>query len=179
MPDPGADVEGQPCRHCNAPEGLPHHVYGERKCCPDCDHRPPPDVEGQQECTGPSASYCPNHGECTCPRHEDGSVQDGEAIGGHLEDGDCPLHAPDSPHPFADVEGQGREARRLALVEAMQGAWDEFVADTGCWPDCFDLHHGPGQRTRLSAHFGRGNFAEMVADRLAAAPSPSTKGGPR
>jgi hypothetical protein len=142
MPDPGADVEGQPCRHCNAPEGLPHHVYGERKCCPDCDHRPPPDVEGQQECTGPSASYCPNHGECTCPR-------------------------------------QGREARRLALVEAMQGAWDEFVADTGCWPDCFDLHHGPGQRTRLSAHFGRGNFAEMVADRLAAAPSPSTKGGPR
>jgi hypothetical protein len=46
MPDPGADVEGQPCRHCNAPEGLPHHVYGERKCCPDCDHRPPPDVEG-------------------------------------------------------------------------------------------------------------------------------------
>jgi hypothetical protein len=36
----------QPCRHCGAPEGLPYHVYGERKCCPDCDHRPPPDVEG-------------------------------------------------------------------------------------------------------------------------------------
>ena len=30
----------KPCRHCdsaNMLDGL--HIYGERKCCPDCDHR--------------------------------------------------------------------------------------------------------------------------------------------
>jgi hypothetical protein len=27
------------CRGCGAADGPPSHVYGERKCCPDCDHR--------------------------------------------------------------------------------------------------------------------------------------------
>jgi hypothetical protein len=27
-----------PCPYCGSPPGPPHHVYGERKCCPDCRH---------------------------------------------------------------------------------------------------------------------------------------------
>jgi len=33
-----------PCRYCGSTDPT-HHVYGERKCCPDCDHRPPPSYE--------------------------------------------------------------------------------------------------------------------------------------
>lgn len=30
-----------PCRYCNSLSlKAPTHVYGDRKCCPDCDHRP-------------------------------------------------------------------------------------------------------------------------------------------
>ena len=30
------------CRYCGSSSVTnEHHVYGERKCCPDCDHRPP------------------------------------------------------------------------------------------------------------------------------------------
>ena len=47
-------------------------------------------VEAGFPCTGVSASWCPNCGDCTCARDEDGAVID-------YED-DCPLHAPDSPH---------------------------------------------------------------------------------
>jgi len=32
--------EGYECRYCGIADGPPAHVYGERKCCPDCDHRP-------------------------------------------------------------------------------------------------------------------------------------------
>jgi hypothetical protein len=28
----------RPCPTCGCPPGPPHHVYGERKCCPDCRH---------------------------------------------------------------------------------------------------------------------------------------------
>ena len=55
------------------------------------------------------------------------------------------------------------------LADAMQAAWDEFCADTGCIPDCFTIH-GPAT-TRVSANFRYGNFASFVADRLAAAVS--------
>ncbi len=34
-------TETLPCRGCgNVDPGGVAHVYGERKCCPDCDHRP-------------------------------------------------------------------------------------------------------------------------------------------
>ena len=32
------------CLGCGAPAGPPHHVYGERKCCPDCQHTTPEEV---------------------------------------------------------------------------------------------------------------------------------------
>ena len=28
------------CRNCGSADGPPNHVRGEKKCCPDCDHRP-------------------------------------------------------------------------------------------------------------------------------------------
>lgn len=43
-------------------------------------------------CTGLSASWCPIHGDCSCPRRDDGEVEfsEGETT--------CPLHALTSSH---------------------------------------------------------------------------------
>lgn len=46
-----------------------------------------------------------------------------------------------------------------AVAEALQLAWDDFVTDTGCFPDCFTL----GSNRTLYADFDRGNFARLVA----------------
>ena len=61
-----------------------------------------------------------------------------------------------------DHQSERRHPTRDELAEAMQSAWEDFVGDTGCWPDCLTLHSGP----MLSANFGVGNFAEMVASWL-------------
>lgn len=50
-----------------------------------------------------------------------------------------------------------------ALAEAMQSAWDSFVGDTGCFPDCFEL-----KGRKLYADFSVGNFKVMVADHMRA-----------
>lgn len=50
-----------------------------------------------------------------------------------------------------------------AVAAAMQHAWDDFVGDTGCYPDCFERKGG-----KLYADFTVGNFSHMVADALAA-----------
>ena len=66
------------CRWCGAEDGPPHHVYGERKCCPDCDHRLTPcDVCGQpaggemsMEIEGENvllARYCYEHSDRMLP----------------------------------------------------------------------------------------------------------------
>lgn len=52
---------------------------------------------------------------------------------------------------------------RDAVADAMQTAWDSFVGDTGCYPDCFHRHG-----SMLTANFDKGNFAQMVADAIAA-----------
>ena len=44
------------------------------------------------------------------------------------------------------------------MADALQRAWDDFVDDTGCFPDCLSL-----QGKRISAEFDRGNFARYVA----------------
>lgn len=41
-------------------------------------------------CTGIAASWCPVHGDCTCPVNDRNERT--------LTDPDCPLHAPTSPH---------------------------------------------------------------------------------
>lgn len=53
------------------------------------------------------------------------------------------------------------------VAQAMQDAWEEWIADTGSIPDAFKIH-GP-LTTRVSVDFHYGNFAEHVADRIAAA----------
>lgn len=43
-------------------------------------------------CTGLAASWCPIHGDCLCPRNDDGEPVDG------LNHPRCPLHSPESIH---------------------------------------------------------------------------------
>lgn len=47
------------------------------------------------------------------------------------------------------------------VATAMQEAWNEFVTDTGNYPDCFRR-----EGYRLYADFSKGNFAEWVAARI-------------
>lgn len=54
---------------------------------------------------------------------------------------------------------------RGELADALNEAFGEFCADTGCVPDCFTIH-GP-RTTQLSADFHVGNFATFVVDILA------------
>lgn len=55
----------------------------------------------EQECTGVAAGWCPVHGDCTCPRDEDGALEttsDGYEV---VHDDACPLHGIDSKHAEA------------------------------------------------------------------------------
>lgn len=51
------------------------------------------------ECTGISARWCPNHGDCRCPD------------GADLDDRDCPLHGGESDH--------GDDMKTTTLLEVM------------------------------------------------------------
>lgn len=55
----------------------------------------------QPECTGFAATWCPIHGDCRCPKLEDGSRNEDEYEG-------CPLHADDSAHGWVDDAGLRR-----------------------------------------------------------------------
>jgi hypothetical protein len=69
----------------------------------------------REECTGLSASWCPNCGDCTCPRDEDGCVlQEGFDV---VEDSACPLHGLRSKHGTPEPQ-----ATRLFLAEIIVGA---------------------------------------------------------
>jgi hypothetical protein len=57
-----------------------------------------------------------------------------------------------------------RALERDAIAKALQSAWTDFCADTGCIPDCFTIH-GP-RTTQVEANFDRGNFAGFVRDWL-------------
>lgn len=70
------------------------------------------------ECTGVAASWCPAHGDCTCPRDGDGEIvwhYEADFVGVHGvrawsetarsvvdHDPECPLHAPGSAHGEPD-----------------------------------------------------------------------------
>ena len=54
------------------------------------------------------------------------------------------------------------------VAEAMQNAWNQYVGDTGEFPDAFSLH-GATDETLMYANMGQGNWASMVADYLAEA----------
>lgn len=53
------------------------------------------------------------------------------------------------------------------VADALQAAWDDFVQDTGCFPDALTVERG--RNVRLGANFGVGNFSIMVASNLEAA----------
>jgi len=58
--------------------------------------------EPRPRCTGLAATWCPNHGRCTCPAPEE------------AKDPLCPLHAPDSLHA-EEVSGVSRNQVRLEV----------------------------------------------------------------
>lgn len=62
---------------------------------------------------------------------------------------------------------------REQVIEAMQDAWNEFCSDSGTYPDCIFRHGG-----LLFADFGRGNYAQWVADRLNRMTESGTSGYP-
>ena len=73
------------------------------------------------ECTGLAATWCPVCGDCACSE-EDRAL-------GNLDDPNCPLHAPNSPH--AEIDPEREAARELWKVLVDQGvdesdfeAWD-------------------------------------------------------
>lgn len=65
--------------------------------------------------------------------------------------------------PSAPVapEVDGRLTRDQ-VVDAIQDAWNDFVADTGNYPDAFE-HEG---RDRFRLNAGRGNWASWITDDL-------------
>lgn len=77
-------------------------------------------------CTGRSASWCPVHGDCVCPR----TRPDGDFDGERMDDPACPLHAPSSSH----AEGDDPEPRRVSGREHDQLAASRnarILADKG------------------------------------------------
>lgn len=50
-----------------------------------------------------------------------------------------------------------------ATAQALQSAWNSYVGDTGCYPDCFTA----SKDVKLVADFSRGPFARLVAEHLA------------
>lgn len=56
------------------------------------------------------------------------------------------------------------------ILEAMQFAWDDFVADTGCYPDDFTVKRG-----KLT--FVAGRWASFAAGHIRAAAIRSLKRG--
>ena len=46
-------------------------------------------------CTGLTAFWCPNCGDCTCPRTDDGDVPE-------MSHDSCPLHARGTNHPIPE-----------------------------------------------------------------------------
>jgi hypothetical protein len=77
--------------------------------------------------------------------------------------------------PVEPVPAPRRELTRDALADAMNEAFAEFCADTGCAPDCFQIH-GP-RTSSLSADFRVGNFVNFVIDILSreSAPVPAPR----
>ena len=69
------------------------------------------------------------------------------------------------PTPVDGDSGRASEQFIEALTEAMQNAWNDFVGDTGCYPDDFEIHGN-----ELHAQFGRSNFVRFVAGWLPTAP---------
>lgn len=61
------------------------------------------DLIESRMCTGLAASWCPVHGDCTCPRREDGEPIPADEGGYDLAAPGCPLHDEASSHAAGAV----------------------------------------------------------------------------
>ena len=71
-----------------------------------------------EECTGFTASWCPVHGTCSCPREEDGSIL------GERDDSSCPLHSESSSYPEIPESFNGKCTacgQRVSIYSADEG----------------------------------------------------------
>lgn len=59
--------------------------------------------------------------------------------------------------------GEERFNIRAAVLEAMQACWDDFVNDTGCYPNDFTVSGG-----KHRVEFKAGQWAHHVAEAVAA-----------
>ena len=62
----------------------------------------------------------------------------------------------------SDANVGARGDLRQILVDALQEAWDDHCADTGCYPDFLEIERGG----KANANFKHGNFADYVAAKL-------------
>lgn len=77
-------------------------------------------------CTGITASWCPNHGDCTCP------WRDGDEDKGRTFDSpQCPLHAEESDHAEVDM----RDVLAVAFETDGGGCDHSEPACSGCLAD--------------------------------------------
>lgn len=84
-----------------------------------------------EPCTGISASWCHNCGDCTCPRYYDDNepINDPEAIAKAYERrGECPLHGASSQHAEAAMTWPGPPDPALPPIERWHGDRDEIWA---------------------------------------------------
>lgn len=68
------------------------------------DHLPDAPQRPDTRCTGIAASWCPVHGECSCPKQE----KTGEPVwrnGERVENEACPLHGRGNNHAKAPLAG--------------------------------------------------------------------------
>jgi hypothetical protein len=130
------------------------------------------------DCTGIAATWCPLHGDCSCPREEDGSPVMFHGPFGHgsqvVHDDDCPLHGTGSLHATTVHGGMlevpaDYEELAMAMMECRPprespkpatGARAEQAAGFSLDPayahapgslDALPLGSAPGERERLSA----------------------------
>lgn len=108
-PAPQLVPEPTPCRGCGVadPEGR-LHVRGERKCCPDCDHRPAPAPVLNIEQRRPAARGWSS-------RHDPRSLEFGAR---RLMAGSVPLQDVTLPTPAPLDQGQEGECVGCGVVQA-------------------------------------------------------------
>lgn len=135
---------------------------------------PSPEGPPEPECTGPSGSWCPIHGDCTCPRKDDGSpVEKLGAMGIEVvEDPRCPLHGPKSEHLAVGGPTEVRECERWEALERGAELLSLGAAFRGG-----GLHDAPMYDVAMAAvRYARGEGGPLdVVAALARVPQPSNE----
>ncbi len=103
--------------------------------------------------------------ECKTKHILDESVEpETERILAEASDVEVSAYMIESFEGLAPTDQVSTILNRGMVVDALQQAWNDFCSDTGCIPDCFQVH-GP-RTTQVYADFNVGNFASFVCDGL-------------